>query len=151
MKKLYFETKVNGNYKDVFARFDVDLLKTLKPPGVNLEVLRFDGSQKGNEVHLKIDQLGITTYWVSLITEDKVDDQECYFIDEGSKLPPPLKSWRHKHIVRKIDEVSCLIIDDITYTCHGGFIPENVMWPILWVQFSSREAGYKRFFSSDQS
>lgn len=147
MKKLYFETKVNGFYKDVFARFDVELFKALKPPGVNLEVVRFDGSQTGNEVHLRIGQLGLSTNWISLITEDKSDERECYFIDEGSKLPPPLKTWRHKHIVRKIDENSCLIIDDISYTCHGGIISENIMWPVLWTQFSMRAPVYRRYFS----
>ena len=147
MKKLYFETQVSGNYQSIFERFDVKLFKALKPPGVNLEVVRFDGSKKGNEVHLKIGQLGITLDWVSIITEDYAGERECYFIDEGRKLPPPLKYWRHQHIVRRVDNSTSLIIDDISFACHGGILVESAMWPVLYAQFAARGPIYRGFFS----
>lgn len=149
MKRLKIETKVVGNFQEVFQQFNVKLFKALKPPGLKLEVLRFDGSQKGHEVHLKLGQLGLWANWISIITESVHNENECYFIDEGRRLPPPLKNWKHKHLVRKLDENTSLIIDDISYSCHGGIITENMMWPILWAQFSMRAPVYRQFFSSD--
>lgn len=146
MKSLIIKTIVKGNYKDVFNRFDRELFEALKPPGLNLILHRFDGCHKGDEIHLEVGGLGLKSQWVSLITANYQDDNECFFIDEGKILPKPLSYWRHRHVIERLTQDTCVIIDDITYACHGGSIVELSMWPILWTQFSMRSPIYRRYF-----
>ena len=124
----------------------MELFEALKPPGVQLSLKRFDGCQTGDEVHLEIGQFGIKTQWVSIITGHHQDEKECFFIDEGKILPAPLSFWKHRHVIERISADESMIIDDITYGCHGGTLVELSMWPVLWGQFSLRGPVYRRYF-----
>ncbi|PIP91418.1 MAG: hypothetical protein COW01_03435 [Bdellovibrionales bacterium CG12_big_fil_rev_8_21_14_0_65_38_15] len=150
MKKLYLSTNVKNNYKIVYAGFDLKLFKALKPPLMDLEVTRFDGCHKGDEVHLKVGLLGLGQDWISHITSHHEDEHECFFIDEGFKIPFPLKSWQHRHIVQKISAHETKIIDDISYSCFGGKVIELLMYPALLAQFLVRAPVYRRFFDSEK-
>jgi ligand-binding SRPBCC domain-containing protein len=143
--KIYFNTVVQKDLKTVKAGFTKDLFKALKPPGVSLEIEKFDGCTVGSEVHLKIKSVGPPQKWVSLITEEKNDADQWYFIDEGRVLPWPLTSWKHVHRVIAIDEKSSSIIDDITYECAHPLV-SVIFYPALWFSFSFRPARYKTFF-----
>lgn len=143
--KLLLETKVATNYQKVFQRFDLSLFEALKPPLVDLTVERFDGCKKGDEVHLLI-QLGpVKSQWISLITEDGHDETEAYFIDEGTLLPKPLKSWRHRHRIIKQDENHSLIVDDIEYST-GNQALDYLIYPTLYAQFAFRKPIYRDVF-----
>ena len=100
---IKFETKVKGNYKSIMDRFDRNLFEALIPKQGDMEIIEFTGSKKGDRVHLRF-KSPIKADWVSDITEDGINEQEAYFIDEGVKLPFPLSYWKHQHIVKKIDE-----------------------------------------------
>tara|TARA_R110000868_G_scaffold269233_2_gene528619 strand:+ start:24806 stop:25255 length:450 start_codon:yes stop_codon:yes gene_type:complete len=148
--KLFFETIVPMNYVDVFNGFNVDLFKALKPPLLNLEVKRFDGCKTGDQVHLGVGALGLSIPWVSVITDHGENETEFFFIDEGSKLPPPLSKWRHRHSIRKISKNESVIIDDIQFSCHGGIAVELLLKPVLWAQFNSRGPIYLKRFSGEK-
>ena len=49
--KIIISTPIKNNYRDVFAQFNIELFKALKPPMIGLVVERFDGCKKGDEVH----------------------------------------------------------------------------------------------------
>ncbi|MFK7808329.1 MAG: hypothetical protein AB8F74_11055, partial [Saprospiraceae bacterium] len=89
----------------------------------------------------------IRTEWISHITDHGHDDKEAYFIDEGKKLPWPLSYWKHKHIVRKIDEDHSMIVDDITYEA-GNALMSLLMYPGMWLGFAPRAGIYKSYFGS---
>ncbi|MFT4665971.1 MAG: ligand-binding SRPBCC domain-containing protein [Polaribacter sp.] len=144
--KIKFQTKVKGNYKEVMERFDLDLFEALKPKFGKMEVKEFTGSKKGDRVHIQFIS-PVKTEWISLITEDGLNEQEAYFIDEGHQLPWPLSYWKHKHIVRKIDEDSCLIVDDITFEAGSGLL-SFLLYPAIWLGFAPRAAIYKAYFGS---
>ncbi len=150
MKKLLFKTIVQNDYKTVYAGFDLKLFKALKPPLMSLEVTRFDGCKKGDEVHLKVGAMGMTQDWISHITCHHEDDSECFFIDEGFKVPFPIKKWQHRHIVQKVSANQTAIIDDISYSCFGGIIVEILMYPALFAQFKIRAPIYRRFFDNEK-
>lgn len=148
MENLYFECPVQESMEQVKERFDLELFKALKPPLVNLKVTRFDGCNKGDEVHLSI-FFGIPLFqvkWVSSITESYEDDENWYFIDEGVLLPFPLKKWRHKHIVKKVGS-SSLIVDDISFSSNNRVL-NFMLKPLLKLQFSGRYAIYQKIFGS---
>ena len=100
---IQLKTKVEGNYKDIMNRFDRNLFEALKPKNAKMEIVEFTGSKKGDKVHLRF-LSPIKAEWISVITEDGENEKEAYFIDEGTQLPFPISSWRHKHIVQKITE-----------------------------------------------
>jgi ligand-binding SRPBCC domain-containing protein len=142
--KIKISTSVGQDYKTVFSKFDVDLFKKLKPKFTAIKVLRFDGCQKGDEVHVELNILGFKKTWKALITENNADENEIYFVDEGLQLPKPLKKWRHEHkIVKFID--NSIIIDNIAYYTSNALL-DILFYPILYLQFYLRKSVYKSYF-----
>lgn len=142
---LLFNAPVPRDYLTVKAQFTRELFLALKPPGVRLELKRFDGCSPGNEVHLELHSFGLTQQWKSLITKETLTESEWSFVDEGKLLPWPLKTWQHHHRVLKVNDQESLIIDDINFDC-GSEALNRLMYPILWASFSVRPAKYKKFF-----
>lgn len=144
--KISIKTRVNKNYQVIFPKFNLDLFKKLKPPFVKLNIERFDGCKKGDEVHLEINILGQKQKWVSLITSQFRGDYEIYFIDEGQNIPAPLKKWKHIHRIQKINELDSYIVDDIEYSCENILI-DVLIYPFLYLVFFCRIPIYKRELS----
>ncbi len=142
---IKFETLVDGHYKDIMKRFDRSLFEALAPPLIPFKILKFTGSQTGDVVHLQFGGL-INTEWVSEITDHGSNDSETYFIDEGTKLPFPLSTWKHRHIVKKIEANKSLIIDDINYQAKNGLLT-RLIYPMLYAGFKNRGKIYQRFFN----
>jgi ligand-binding SRPBCC domain-containing protein len=128
------------------AGFDRDLFLALAPPFPKIELKKFTGSETGDEVHIRF-KSPVNKDWISDITDHGIDEKEAYFVDVGRVVPPPLKTWKHRHIVRKISETESEIIDDIEFS--SGFAILNVlMYPALLIGFLPRKRIYKKFFSS---
>jgi len=139
--RLHLKTQVSQDYQKVWAQFDEKLFLALNPPLMPVKLVRFDGCQKGDEVHL---QFPFGMKWVSQIVEQGSDEQQHYFIDEGIQLPFPLKYWHHEHRILK-KESHCVIEDDITYTTAYKWL-DILLYPILYVQFWYRKPIYRRYF-----
>ncbi len=137
-------TQVQGSVKEVYEQFDKDLLLKLTPPAMKVHLIRYDEpTRPGAIVQIETKILGIIKqYWLNEITEVVETDNESYFVDEGIKLPFPLKFWRHKHLIRKGD--SCTeIVDDIQYS--AGFLTW-LLHPVVWLQFAWRKPQYRKIF-----
>jgi ligand-binding SRPBCC domain-containing protein len=143
--RILFETQISLNYLKIKARFNRELFLFLKPPGVQLDLQRFDGCAPGDEVHLALNSFGIKQKWVSVMTAEKQDEKEWSFVDEGKLLPWPLINWKHHHRVLYLDDNSSKIIDDITFKCAYPWM-EAMMYPVLWSTFAIRPARYRKFF-----
>jgi len=144
--KILIATEVEENYKTVFARFDKDLFLALKPPLIQLNLTRFDGCHTGDKVEIILGILGIKQNWNALIVDQQETDQEIYFVDEGTVIPPPIKHWRHRHGIEKISEDRTRIIDDIEFST-GLKLLDLLMYPVMYLQFWYRKPVYKRYFS----
>lgn len=145
--KIYLETVVHQNYEKVIAGFDLKLFEALKPPLVSMKVERYDGSKKGDTVALEINLFGRKQKWVSLITDNGANENQTWFIDVGEKLPPPLKSWHHKHTIVRLSEFKSKIIDDIDFKT-GNKALDLAIYPALYAQFAYRIPVYKRYFNT---
>ncbi len=137
---IQLESRVTGELTAIANQFDVELFKYLLPPGAKL--LEFGGSEKGDLVHLKLPVAG---EWISEITENGASEGEWYFIDEGRKLPFPLKRWKHRHILRTVEN-DTIIIDDIHFST-GTVLVDILFYPILFLSFYPRISQYKRYFN----
>lgn len=143
--RLVLKTKVSGYYTDVMDKFDIDLFEALKPKGADMEIIEFTGSQKGDVVHIRFNK-PIKAEWISHITEHGHDDTEAYFLDIGHQLPFPLKRWRHRHVVEKIDENHSMIVDDISYWSYNILL-DILIWPGIFIGFYPRKKVYRKFFA----
>lgn len=143
---LQLQTTVRGNYRDLIDRFDRELFEALAPRQGEMEIVEFTGSRQGDRVHLRFLK-PIRAEWVSLITEDAVNDREAYFVDEGVQLPWPLTYWRHRHVVRKITENSSCIIDDITFRGANPLLTA-LLYPAIFLGFYPRKKIYRTYFGA---
>jgi len=141
---IILKSPVKGNYKKVMAAFDRSLFEALKPPVGEMEIVEFTGSQKGDKVHIRFHS-PIKAEWISDIVEDQVTDQRAWFVDVGVKLPWPLATWTHRHIVEKVDEQNSMIIDDITFT-GNNFILSLFLYPAIFFGFYPRKKVYQKYF-----
>jgi len=142
--RIHLKTAVQQDYITVFNAFDERLFRKLSPPYPRLKLLRFDGSEPGDVVAVAL-QTGFKSFrWTSLITERKVTDTEAYFVDQGQELPPPLRFWRHQHLITK-NGSGAIVHDIITYST--GIKPlDLLLYPLMVAQFSMRKPVYKREF-----
>ncbi len=143
--KLLFETPIERPYLEVRDGFNQKLFEVLKPPGVGLDVDRFDGCKKGDEFSLAISMMGQKQKWQGVVTADETTPDEWYFIDEGKVLPWPLTAWKHIHRVVKVSENSSKIIDDITFEVATPWLLPFVA-PGLWLTFAIRPYKYQQYF-----
>ena len=137
-------TEVEQDYLSVFKKFDLTLLKRLKPPLIGLSVLRFDGCNKGDVINTEINIFGLKQKWNAMITEISQNENENYFTDEGTKLPFFLKSWKHVHRIISKNNGS-IIIDSINFKSPNIFF-DSLLYPVIYFQFYFRKHIYKSYF-----
>jgi len=144
MATIILKTTVKGNYLRVIEQFDRKLFEALAPRQGKMEVVEFTGSKKGDRVHVRF----ISPFkadWVSKITDDYQDSRRAYFVDEGDVMPFGLAFWEHQHIVEKLDEDTCQIIDHIRYKGKNTLIT-LVLYPLFYFGFRPRKNIYQSFF-----
>jgi len=141
---LVLRTPVRGNYKKVMAAFDRQLFEALKPPIGEMEILEFTGSKKGDKVHIQFHS-PIKAEWISDIVEDEVTEERAWFVDVGVKLPWPLATWTHRHIVERVDDQNSLVIDDISFS-GNNIILSLFLYPAIFLGFYPRKKIYQEYF-----
>lgn len=142
---LKLKTKVEANYLNVKERFNEKLFLKLNPPFPPVELKEFGGCENGDKVHLRLNFIFFKQDWISEITFDNTDEKVFEFIDEGTKLPFFLKSWRHHHIVENYSSDESVIVDDISFKS-PFILMDFLLFPVLWLQFAYRKPIYKKFF-----
>jgi ligand-binding SRPBCC domain-containing protein len=146
MLSYTLSTPVQAPLRHVKELFTADLLLKLSPPFPRVRLQRFDGCTKDDQVILEINILFFTLTWSSAIIEDKLTDEEWYFIDKGIQMPLGLQFWQHKHRVKKINEETCEIIDEISFDTHHAFL-NYLLFPFLWGMIFYRKPFYKKYLS----
>jgi ligand-binding SRPBCC domain-containing protein len=143
--KFSISTIVEQGYEKVFNSFNQELFIKLKPPGIGLKILRFEGCKTNDIVELELDFIFFKQYWKSTIIEDSHNDQEIYFIDSSTsnELPFFLKKWKHKHRIIKHKNGS-KIIDEIDFRAPYGL--DILIFPMIWAQMAWRKPIYRKFF-----
>jgi ligand-binding SRPBCC domain-containing protein len=139
--QIIIETPVQQDFRQVWKGFNQNLFLQLKPPFLPFRLLRFDGSETGDEVHILI----FNQRWEALIVEHGETATEIFFIDVGKKLPFPLQTWRHRHRILKTPQGS-LIVDDIHFVTISK-LTDYLIYPLLYLQFAARKKIYQRVFS----
>lgn len=144
MKRIVLYSKVNARYEKVAGDFGEDLFTFLLPPRFVASLVAYEGSAPGSRVHIRF-KLPLPSEWISIIkSEDKTEDRYV-FVDEGEKLPFPLKKWKHIHSVVKRGENTTEIIDNMNFSTGSGFL-DFLIYPFLYLAFYPRKKQYKKYF-----
>ena len=146
MLSYSISTSIQAPISYVKELFTANLLLRLSPPFPRVSLQRFDGCKKDDNVILEINLVFTKVTWSSLITEDKLTADEWFFIDEGVKMPFGLNYWQHKHRVKKINEESCEIIDEISFDTRNEFL-NYLLFPFLWGMIFYRKPFYQKYLS----
>jgi ligand-binding SRPBCC domain-containing protein len=143
---VILRTSVAQAPAQVMAGFTRELFVALAPPFPRLVLHRFDGCRAGDVVEIELDTLVKHLPWTSLITDDGVlSNGTHYFVDEGQILPPPLRYWRHRHLIEPGPNSGSVIVDNLEY--RTGFRALDVLiYPAMWAQFAWRRPIYRRWF-----
>ena len=130
----------------VMAGFTRELFIALAPPFPRLRLLRFDGCRTGDRVEIELDTLVKRLPWTSLIVDDgQQPDGTLFFVDEGQQLPPPLRYWRHRHLIQPGPAGGSIIVDDLEYHTATPLL-DALLYPAMWAQFAWRKPIYRRWF-----
>lgn len=130
----------------VMAGFTRDLFVALAPPFPRLRVLRFDGCRTGDRVEIELSTLVARLPWTSLIVDDgQLPDGTRFFVDEGQRLPPPLRYWRHRHLIQPGPSGGSIIVDALEYRTASPLL-DALLYPAMWAQFAWRKPIYRRWF-----
>lgn len=146
MLSYSISTSIQAPISHVKKLFTANLLMRLSPPFPRVTLQRFDGCKKDDNVILEINLVFTKVTWSSLITEDKLTADEWFFIDQGVKMPFGLNYWQHKHRVKKINEESCEIIDEISFDTRNEFL-NYLLFPFLWGMIFYRKPLYQKYLS----
>ncbi len=143
---LVLRTAVARPPAAVMAGFTQELFVALSPPFPRLTVRRFDGCRRGDRVEIEMNTLLARLPWTSLITDDGVlADGTHFFVDEGQTLPPPLRYWRHRHLIEPGPAGGSVIVDDVEYRSASPLL-DRLLYPAMWAQFAWRKHIYRRWF-----
>lgn len=144
---LTLRTAVAQVPAQVLAGFTRALFEALAPPFPKLRVLRFDGCHTGDHVDIELNTLVKRLHWTSLIVEDgTLPDGTRFFVDEGQQLPPPLRYWRHRHLIQPGPTGGSVIVDDLEYRTASPAL-DALLYPAMWAQFAWRKPIYRRWFA----
>ncbi len=143
--RIYITTTVKAPYQEVAQKFNQKLFTALSPPFPPVHLLRYDGNQPGDEVHVRLNFGFFRQTWKSRITANTTVPGEVYFVDEGFVLPFFLRYWRHRHEIRRHGTGS-LIVDDITFRCPNRLL-DYLCYPFMYLQFAYRKPIYRRYFA----
>ncbi len=140
-------TSVAANFEELESRFDRSLLEKLLAPGLPVTIERFDGLADGDELHVVFGEGRFKGKWISRIQENDRNPSEWSYVDVGIELPPPLKSWRHKHRLLKRPAGGTFIRDEIEFST-GSALTDAAAFPVLYALFASRGPVYRRMFGT---
>lgn len=133
-------TPVKESYQFVYKQFDQKLFEFLAPK--SLRLIRFDGSEKGNEVHIKAPLISRPAQFE--IIDHGIDDNKAFFIDQGKLLPKIMKTWRHEHTMSN-KKFHTEIEDHITFKA-SNMIIGFILYPLIWADMYGRKRKYIQYF-----
>lgn len=116
--KIEVKHKISGDLKTQFKKMNKELFKFLNPKFIPLKIDVFEEISKNSIFKLRI----LFFKWNGVVSEYVIGDNESYFVDEGVILPFPLTKWRHKHILKKIDN-QLFLIEDVEVDSYLVFQP----------------------------
>jgi ligand-binding SRPBCC domain-containing protein len=146
MVQFTFVTRVSAQRTQVADQFNQELLLKLKPPLVTMQLLRYDGQHRGDELMFDVGIGKLTQKWHGAITQHRYTEKDWLFRDEGITLPHPLKRWKHTHAL-KPSKQGTLVIDRVQFSGKNP-VYTLLLWLPIAMMFWMRKPAYQRWLSA---
>ena len=142
--KFYQEVKIRtSKFENIVESFHninfVKFLTYLQP----IRIIHWDGIEDNKTAFFKLWFLGWNNFKV-IHSNYKNNSNELFFIDKGTELPLGLKSWSHKHTIKK-NKNYVSIIDSLDIE-HSNKLFGYILYPILIFPIIIRIFLYKIYF-----
>ncbi len=147
--KIVLKTLIRRNFETVVDGFNRDLFTYLLPPSLIAKLVRYDGQQRGDFIHLRF-RLPFINDWKVVIKEVQHTDKEYRFVDRGLKMPFGLIYWQHVHRVVSLGKDRCVIVDEMEYES-SWILQDLINYVLLYLAFFPRKFLYKKYFEKDQA
>lgn len=149
MPNFQITCRVSASLPYVWSKFDQSLLAKLAPPFPIARIIQFDGCQVNDKVCIELDFLLYKTRWNSEITAYQVDATSYVFVDEGTRVPFGIKTWRHVHRIESISEQESAVIDKIQFQTNYKLL-DWLLFPLIWGMIAYRLPLYKKYLHQPQ-
>jgi ligand-binding SRPBCC domain-containing protein len=149
MPNFQITCRVSASLPYVWSKFDQNLLAKLAPPFPIAQIIQFDGCQVNDKVCIELDFLLYKTRWNSEITAYQVDATSYVFVDEGTRVPFGIKTWRHEHRIESISEQESAVIDKIKFQTNHKLL-DWLLFPLIWGMIAYRLPLYKKYLHQPQ-
>ncbi|MBI45655.1 MAG: hypothetical protein CMG66_05790 [Candidatus Marinimicrobia bacterium] len=141
---FYQEVKIKtSTFDNIVKNFHdirlVQFLTYLQP----IKIIHWGGIENNKIAFFKLWFLGWRNFKVTH-TNYKKKSNQLSFIDKGIELPLGLKSWSHKHTIKK-NQSDVLIIDSLNIK-HSNKLFGYILYPILIFPIIIRIFLYKIYF-----
>jgi ligand-binding SRPBCC domain-containing protein len=137
-------TELDCPFEHARARFNQHLFEQLIKGFPPVFLKRFDGVHVGAHTELRLG-LPLGPRWVSIITNLSDKPDSFSFTDQGTVLPPGLRSWTHVHTLEATTDRSCRLTDSITLGSYGS-VTEALMVRIFEANMRARQPVYRSYF-----
>lgn len=149
MPNFQITCRVSASLPYVWSQFDQNLLAKLAPPFPIARIIQFDGCQVNDKVCIELDFLLYKTRWNSEITAYQADATSYVFVDEGTRVPFGIKTWRHEHRIESISVHESAIIDKIQFQTNYKLL-DWLLFPLIWGMIAYRLPLYKKYLHQPQ-
>lgn len=141
--RIYLKTKIRKDFHKVAAGYNQDLFNYLLPPLGLVSLVRYDGQQPGNIIHLRF--RGLFKDWKVVIKDVWTSPREYRFVDRGLSMPFGMTYWQHVHRVVAIGPNQSALIDQMEYKTNWLLL-DLLLYPLLFLSFFPRKWKYKSYY-----
>jgi ligand-binding SRPBCC domain-containing protein len=132
----------------VKIHFSRPLLEYLSPAFPRIEIKKYEGESLGNKIEIEMNLILFSLpFHVQIVEVEEIKSNQYFFVDEGRKLPPFLKYWRHRHELIRDESRGTRIIDHL-WAETNPYFPEWLLRKVLESQFGKRGPLYRKFFEN---
>ena len=142
--RILLKSKVNKPFRQVADGFNEKLFRHLMPPFGLARLVRYDGQNPGDIVHIRF-ALPFFNEFKVVIRDVYTSPKEYRFVDRGLVMPFGIKFWQHAHRVVALKEDKSAVIDHIEFKT-AWWILDFLLYPILLLSFLPRTWQYPRYF-----
>ena len=142
--KILLKSRVKKDFHRVVSGYNEALFRFLMPPLGLLRLLRYDGQNPGDIVHLR--------FGIPLINDFKVvirnawtSPKEYRCADRGLVMPFGIRFWQHTHRVVSLNENNTALIDLIEFKTDWWLL-DLLIYPLLFLFFLPRTWQYARYY-----
>ena len=138
---FYYKTEIPRSISEVWSFFQSNQNLAAITAFPKIDILGDKDVEKDANIHLRLNFMLFKIHWKGRITEVV---PEAYFIDQGEKLPFPIKSWSHVHAFKRLSSDETKMIDKVEY---DSYVPPMLVNLMLKGMFHSRKKQLKKYMS----